>query len=48
LTGEIEEYSSKYQHNHDIQPSLLFEELSPDRSPDPQLSLDFGLERSSR
>ncbi len=46
LTGAIEEYSSKYQHNHDIQPSLLFEELDPDRQNDPQLPLDFGLERS--
>jgi len=24
LAGEVEEYSSKYQHNHDIQPSLMF------------------------
>ena len=46
ITGAIEEYSSKYQHNHDIQPSLLFEELDPDRQNDPQLPLDFGLERS--
>jgi dCTP deaminase len=46
ITGAIEEYSSKYQHNHDIQPSLLFQELDPDRQNDPQLSLDFGLERS--
>ena len=46
LTGEVEEYSSKYQHNHDIQPSLLFEELDPDRQNDPQMPLDFGLERS--
>ena len=46
ITGHIEEYSSKYQHNHDIQPSLLFEELDPDHENDPQLPLDFGLERS--
>jgi len=46
LTGLVEEYDSKYQHNHDIQPSLLFEELDPDRENDPQLPLDFGLERS--
>ncbi len=46
LTGVVQEYDSKYQHNHDIQPSLLFEELDPDRENDPQLSLDFGLERS--
>ena len=46
ITGAIEDYSSKYQHNHDIQPSLLFQELDPDRQNDPQLPLDFGLERS--
>lgn len=46
ITGAIKEYSSKYQHNHDIQPSLLFEELDPERENDPQLPLDFGLERS--
>ena len=46
LTGAIEEYSCKYQHNHDIQPSLLFEELDPNHENDPQLPLDFGLERS--
>ena len=46
ITGEISEYDSKYQKNHDIQPSLLFEELDPEHENDPQLSLDFGLERS--
>jgi dCTP deaminase len=46
ICGEIEEYASKYQHNHDIQPSLMFQELSPNRKPDPQLPLDFGIERS--
>lgn len=46
LTGEIQEYASKYQHNRDIQPSLLFEELNPEGNRDPQLALDFGLERS--
>ena len=46
LTGPVQEYDSKYQHNHDIQPSLLFEELDPERQNDPQLALDFGLERS--
>ncbi|QDT68369.1 Deoxycytidine triphosphate deaminase [Planctomycetes bacterium MalM25] len=45
LTGEITEYASKYQHNRDIQPSLLFEELSRDEEGDPQLPLDFGMER---
>lgn len=47
LCGDFTEYcSDKYQHNRDIQPSLLFKELSPDREPDPQLQLDFGIERS--
>jgi dCTP deaminase len=44
--GEIREYDSKYQHNHDIQPSLLFQELAPEETQDPQLPLDFGWERS--
>ncbi len=49
ITGEISEYASdKYQHNHDIQPSLLFKELNPEaqEEDDPQLHLDFGVERS--
>jgi dCTP deaminase len=48
ITGEITEYDSdKYQHNRDIQPSLLFKELNPDaEEEDPQLTFDFGLERS--
>ncbi len=47
LTGEVTEYDSdKYQHNRDIQPSLLFKELNPDCEKDPQLKLDFGIERS--
>lgn len=45
LTGEITEYASKYQHNRDIQPSLLFEELRRGDDPDPQLPLEFGMER---
>lgn len=45
LTGEITEYASKYQHNRDIQPSLLFEELRRGEDPDPQLPLEFGMER---
>lgn len=47
ITGEIEEYTSKYQHNRDIQPSLMFEEIKG-RENDPQLPLDFGMERSGR
>ena len=43
LTGEVEEYVNKYQHNRDIQPSLLFEELNPQDEKDPQLPLEFGL-----
>jgi dCTP deaminase len=46
LTGQIEEYASKYQHNRDIQPSLMFEELAPGQNDDPQLPLNFGFERS--
>jgi dCTP deaminase len=47
IAGDFTEYASdKYQHNRDIQPSLLFKELSPHREPDPQLQLDFGIERS--
>jgi dCTP deaminase len=47
ISGLITEYASdKYQHNHDIQPSLLFKELNPDAEKDPQLKLNFGMERS--
>jgi dCTP deaminase len=47
LCGEITEYQSdKYQHNRDIQPSLLFKELNPEEQRDPQLKLEFGMERS--
>ena len=46
LAGDYTAYASdKYQHNTDIQPSLLFKELAPNREPDPQLEL-FGVERS--
>jgi dCTP deaminase len=48
VTGEITEYCSKYQHNRDIQPSFLFEELSAHRSADPQLPLRFGMESPAR
>ena len=48
ITGEITEYCSKYQHNRDIQPSFLFEELSADRHTDPQLPLRFGMESPAR
>jgi dCTP deaminase len=48
LEGDFIPYSSnKYQHNRDIQPSLLFKELAPELERDPQLrlALDFGMER---
>ncbi|MEX2114888.1 MAG: dCTP deaminase [Pirellulales bacterium] len=49
ISGAITEYASeKYQHNHDIQPSLLFKELNPEAEKDPQLQLNFGMERSHR
>jgi dCTP deaminase len=47
ICGDVVEYTSnKYQHNRDIQPSLLFKELDPDSNRDPQLKLEFGMERS--
>jgi dCTP deaminase len=47
IKGPYTEYKSdKYQHNTDIQPSLLFKELSPGGDNDPQLQLPFGIERS--
>ncbi len=47
IHGEVTEYqSNKYQDNHDIQPSLLFKELNPGSDKDPQLKLNFGMERS--
>jgi dCTP deaminase len=48
IAGPVTEYASKYQHNADIQPSLLFKELNPQSENDPQLTLDFGLERPGR
>jgi dCTP deaminase len=46
IFGDFESYQSeKYQNNHDIQPSLLFKELAPECESDPQLELDFGMER---
>ena len=47
IRGSFEEYASdKYQHASDIQPSLLFKELNPEQTKDPQLKLPFGVERS--
>jgi dCTP deaminase len=50
LRGEVTPYDSdKYQHNRDIQPSLLFKELNPGcELTDGQLHLGFGMERSHR
>jgi dCTP deaminase len=47
IVGEIREYASdKYQHNRDIQPSLMFKELNPDAEvDDPQLTLNFGTDQ---
>ncbi len=47
IAGDFQEYvSDKYQHNRDIQPSLLFKELNPGaKEEDPQLTFDFGTER---
>lgn len=42
IHGDITEYkSNKYQHNRDIQPSMLFKELNPDAEREKQLTL-FG------
>lgn len=47
VIGDITEYASdKYQHNRDIQPSLLFKEINPQSAKDPQLKLNFGMEWS--
>ncbi len=47
IHGSFTEYASdKYQHNTDIQPSLLFKELNPECEQDPQLKLPLGIERS--
>jgi dCTP deaminase len=42
IVGDITEYASdKYQHNHDIQPSMLFRELGQDDEAGQQLELEF-------
>jgi dCTP deaminase len=42
IRGDFTEYSSeKYQHNTDVQPSMLFKELDPDGARDPQMKLPF-------
>ena len=44
ITGQVQEYASKYQHNRDIQPSLLYKELYG-TDDDPQKSLGFAENR---
>ncbi|MEX0586378.1 MAG: dCTP deaminase [Pirellulales bacterium] len=47
VTGDVIEYESdKYQHNRDIQPSMLYKELNPQGDLSPQLRLPFGLQRN--
>jgi dCTP deaminase len=43
VVGDIREYdSTKYQHNRDIQPSLLYKEINPSaETDDPQLRFEF-------
>jgi dCTP deaminase len=46
IRGTFTEYASeKYQNNTDIQPSMLFTELNPGASHDPQKQFPFGIER---
>jgi dCTP deaminase len=46
IRGDFTEYAStKYQHNTDIQPSMLFKELNPQGHKDPQRHLFFGMEQ---
>lgn len=42
IVGDYQEYASKYQHNRDIQPSLLYKEFAG--GADPQLPLNFEAE----
>ncbi len=45
IQGPFHEYrSNKYQHNTDVQPSMLFKELNPTWQQDPQKKLPFGME----
>jgi dCTP deaminase len=49
IVGDITEYASdKYQHNHDIQPSMLFRELCREGETGQQLELDFPAEAGRR
>jgi dCTP deaminase len=47
IEGDVTEYASdKYQHNRDIQPSMLFREFQDSR--ERQMRLEFGAERGNR
>jgi dCTP deaminase len=49
IHGDITEYASdKYQHNRDIQPSLLYRELAGDGEPAQQMHLEFDAEAAER
>jgi len=49
IHGAITEYSSeKYQHNRDIQPSLLYRELGGDGESSQQLQLEFERDAAGR
>jgi len=49
IHGAITEYSSeKYQHNRDIQPSLLYRELGGDGEASQQLQLEFERDAAGR
>jgi dCTP deaminase len=46
IRGDYTPYASdKYQHNTDIQPSMLFKELCREGDKTPQMELPFGLEQ---
>jgi dCTP deaminase len=49
IQGQYQAYESdKYQHNRDIQPSLLFKELNPEAGrEDPQLRLNFPIDEGN-
>ena len=49
IAGDITEYSSdKYQNNRDIQPSLMFRELSEGHEANPQLEFTFCADSGRR
>lgn len=49
IHGDITEYASeKYQHNRDIQPSMLYRELAAEGELPQQMHLEFGAEAAER